>query len=169
MQHLIYFITQYIGISFRWRVEVSSYLIYFPDTHIKQQLWAFCSNISAQVVFGGAQRLGFHHTHLNIVCCHCSCLAGPLLRSPDLIRPQHCYFKLPPLLWVQTGAKLLEKHALFLIIMIPFDWKPGIKKSSRTKTFDALTVQRRKHNDSYSSTFSISSLIQNKLQEFACN
>lgn len=123
MQHLIYFITQYIGISFRWRVGVSSYLIYIPDTHIKQQLWAFCSNIAAQVVIGGAQRLGFHHTHLNIVCCLCSRLAGPLLRSPDLIRPQHCYFKLFP---TSSGYKLepnwWKNHAtIVLIIMIPFD------------------------------------------------
>lgn len=136
MQHLIYLITQYIGISYRWRVGVSSYLIYFPDTHIKEQLWAFCSNISAQVVFGGAQRLGFHHARLNIVCCLCSRLAGPLLRSPDLIRPQHCYFKLfPPF----SGYKLepnwwKNTQRLFWSLWFPLIVS-GIKKSSRAKTF----------------------------------
>lgn len=121
MQHLIYFITNYIGTSIWWWVGVSSYQIYFQDTHIKQQLWALCSNISAQVVFGGAQRLRFHHTLLNIIFCWCSRLAGPQ-------RARQCYFKLFfPSFQDTHWGQLAENQAKIVLIIVSIWLKTQFK------------------------------------------
>lgn len=138
MQHLIYFITNYIGTSIWWWVGVSSYQIYFQDTHIKQQLRALFSNISAHAVFGGAQRLGFHHTLWHIVFCWCSRLAGPLLRSPDLIRPQKvccCYFKLLfPFSGCTLGPNGGKSSKDCFEHLESFEWKPNLKKKGSLRT-----------------------------------